>query len=194
MQTGLEQIRARRRADRRSGRRKIIVAFVVLLVLSMVYLCVIGLGYPVLSLGLVCKNLFTFFRIKLSQLHNGAYYQNREAVTALLPYYAWTVARLQSLLLMLLAGGVLALSGTVYQSAMRNPMAVPTMLGVSSGVSLAQMVLVLMYAESVYTVTTMRYVLCYGFSLGTLLLILLFARIAGGKKAAWQICSSWARW
>ncbi len=184
MQTGLKEIRALLRADKRRERRRVLLAVLLLLLLSVLYLCIMGWGYPVLSPLVVGKNLLTFFHIKLSQLHGGAYYVNRDSITVNLPYYAWCVSRLQSLLLMLLSGAVLALSGTVYQAAMRNPMAVPTMLGVSSGVSLANMILVLVYADAVYSVTTQRYLLCYGLALGSLLVILLCARLAGGKRTS----------
>lgn len=184
MQIGLDEIRAIRRTDKRSGRVKVLAALVVLLALALLYLCTQGLGYPMLTPATVFRNLTTFFHIKSSQLHQGEYYLNSMEITVSMPYYAWTVSRFQSLLLMLLSGAVLSLSGTVYQSAMRNPMAVPTMLGVSSGVSLAQMVMVLLYAESVYTVTTMRYILSYGFALGTLLIILICAKIVGRKKSS----------
>ncbi len=184
MQTGLNEIRQILRADKRRDRKRVLLAVLLLLVLSTLYMCVMGWGYPVLSPLTVGKNILTFLQIKLSQLRGGALYLNQTAVTSELTYYAWTISRLKSLLLMWLSGAILALSGTVYQAAMRNPMAVPTMLGVSSGVSLAQMILVLMYADAVYSVKTFRYVLSYGISIGSLLLILLLAKLAGGKRSS----------
>ena len=121
--------------------------------------------------GEVLRILFTDLWLRISSLWGGSAAQNRDEILSAYPYYAETVIRFKSLLLMLMAGAVLSLSGTIYQSAMQNPMAVPTMLGVSSGVSFAQMILVLLYAESAWEMRGTRYLLSYGFSFSVLLII-----------------------
>ncbi|MCC8121705.1 MAG: iron ABC transporter permease [Oscillospiraceae bacterium] len=80
------------------------------------------------------------------------------------------------------SGAELALSGAVYQSAMRNPMAVPTMLGVTSSVNMAKM-LVLFYVgiDALTGMTWQLYALSYGLSAVVLLIILAAGKLAGGK-------------
>lgn len=183
MGIGLEEIRALRRKDRQQNRRRVTLALVVLAVLSLGYLCLRGRSLAPLPPWTVFKTLWAFLKIKLSALWQGTAYENREAIQRALPYYGELVSRFRGLVLTWLAGAILALSGTVYQIAMRNPMAVPTMLGVSSGVSLAQMILVLLYGQQVYYMAQQRYIWCYGLSLGVLLVILLLGKLAGGKRA-----------
>ncbi len=183
MQTGLEQIWEIRRIERSKHRKKVVLTAAVLLLLSMLFLCMRGRGMGMMNPGEVLGILFTDLRIRISSLWDGTAAQNRDELLKSHPYYAETVIRFKSLLLMLMAGAVLSLSGTIYQSAMQNPMAVPTMLGVSSGVSFAQMVLVFLYAESAWEMRGTRYLMSYGFSFFILLIILLLGRLAGGKKA-----------
>ncbi len=184
MQIGLEQIWAIRRMERAKHRKTVLLTAAVLLILSVLFLCLRGRGMGLMNPLEVFQILLADLRVRISSLWNGAAAQNREEILGAYPYYAETIIRFKSLLLMLMAGAVLSLSGTIYQSAMQNPMAVPTMLGVSSGVSFAQMVLVILYAESAWTMRGTRYLLSYGFSFTVLLIILLLGRLAGGKKTS----------
>ena len=184
MQTGLEQIRFIRRVEKAKQRKKVLLTITILLILSLLYLCLRGREMGFMSPIEVIRILFTDLWIRISSLWGGSAALNRDEILSAHSYYSETVIRFKSLLLMLMAGAVLSLSGTIYQSAMQNPMAVPTMLGVSSGVSFAQMVLVLLYAESAWQMRGARYLFSYGFSFSVLLIILLLGRIAGGKKTS----------
>lgn len=95
-------------------------------------------------------------------------------------FWKWYHLRLRPLLFAGLAGGVLALAGTVFQAALRNPLAEPYILGVSGGASVG-----------VFGVLALQGVLgfsLYGFetgigafagALGAIVLLLSLARWAG---------------
>ena len=79
-------------------------------------------------------------------------------------------------------GGVLlALAGALYQSVFRNPIASPSMLGVSSGVQLGVLLLVLIFGTAAATMGIWRYALSYGCALGVLVLLFVLSRLVSGK-------------
>ncbi|MCD7981339.1 MAG: iron ABC transporter permease [Clostridiales bacterium] len=185
MPTGLEKIRAIRAEERKKQRKRRIFIVVVIVALATLYLCIQGRGVRMYQPLYVWRCVGAFIRYKFATIGAASSVRNQlqsEIVATLGNSYGVIIERLQNLLLMLISGAVLALSGTVYQTSMRNPMAVPTMLGVSSGVQMAQMILVILYAEDAYTMATQRYILSYGISIGVLLVILLAGKIVGGKR------------
>ncbi|MCD8134112.1 MAG: iron ABC transporter permease [Clostridiales bacterium] len=185
MQTGLEQIRAIRQAEKKKQRKRRLFVLVVVIVIAVLYLCIQGRGVRIYDPFYVGRCFVSFLRIKFLSIGASSAVKSEllaQNYAVLGNGYGVIIARLQNLLLMLLSGAVLALSGTVYQTSMRNPMAVPTMLGVSSGVQLAQMILVILYAEEAYNMATERYVLSYGISIGVLLVIMGAGKLVGGKR------------
>ena len=93
MQIGLEQIRSIRRMERAKHRKKVLLTMIVLLVLSMLYLCLRGREMGFMNPGEVLTILFTDLRIRVSSLWGGAYAQNREEILKAHPYYSETVIR-----------------------------------------------------------------------------------------------------
>lgn len=75
-------------------------------------------------------------------------------------------------LLTLLCGALLAVSGMLFQNVFKNPLAGPGMLGVSSGVSLGVVVLVMMYGTAAAAMTSMRLALCYLFGAAILAFVM----------------------
>ena len=59
--------------------------------------------------------------------------------------YYIIVNRVPITLLTIICGGILAIAGSLYQSAFRNPIASPSMLGVSSAIQFGDMLLVLFF-------------------------------------------------
>lgn len=74
----------------------------------------------------------------------------------------------------LVCAALLSISGMLYQSVFRNPIAGPSLLGVSTGTSLGIMVLVLVYGGEATVRIGERYALCYGFG-AVILAFVLFA-------------------
>ncbi|MBO4365636.1 MAG: iron chelate uptake ABC transporter family permease subunit [Eggerthellaceae bacterium] len=80
-----------------------------------------------------------------------------------------------------LGGMLLALAGSLYQTVFRNPIASPSMLGVSSGIQLGVLLLVLLFGSAATTLGGLRYCLCYGCALGVLALLFATSRLISGK-------------
>ncbi len=58
-------------------------------------------------------------------------------------------------------GALLAISGSLYQQVFRNPIAAPTMLGVSNGVSIGVLILILQFGGAAAFMTGTRYLYCF---------------------------------
>ncbi len=101
-------------------------------------------------------------------------------------YYGAT-ARLKLTLMSFIAGGALAVSGAIFQTVYQNPMASPNIIGASAGVRLGNVLVVALYSTEAATKIYLRYEYCYGFTAICLGLILLFGKIAGGKKSDYSI-------
>jgi len=182
----LDRIRVIRAMEKRKKRKRVLIAVAVLVTAAFLYMCIEGREGSHYQPVYVARCLAAFIRYRVQCLWaDGAVQDQLQAQlqAAFGNDWAAVVSRLKSVLLIGISGAVLALSGTVYQTSMRNPMAVPTMLGVSSGVQLAQMVLILLYAEQAYYMPVQRYALSYGISIGVLLAILGAARIVGRDRA-----------
>lgn len=132
----------------------------------------------------VAENLILWARLSWARLFQLPLYLERAALIEMHPYYFMTVARFKNTVLTFVAGAILALAGAVYQGVFRNPMAAPTMLGVTGGVNLGLLILVLTYSAEVYFMTTQRYIYCYGLALAMLLLVLLMGKIIGRNRPA----------
>lgn len=87
----------------------------------------------------------------------------------------------------LVCGALLAVSGMLYQNVFKNPIAGPSMLGVSSGVSLGVMVLVIMYGATATAMVQQRYVLCYAFGAAILVFVIAAGRKLSGKGRPFDI-------
>lgn len=86
--------------------------------------------------------------------------------------------RLPRVLLVVLCGGALALSGTVYQSIFRNPLVSPDVLGVSSGCGVGAVIAILLMSKSPVSLQL------YAFMAGIMavLLALYMAKLVPGNK------------
>lgn len=184
MQIGLDQIRQLRRQDRQKLNRRICTMVLIALLLFAVMCCMrtttVGFVSPVTA----AKNLYAMVRLTMAKVFHWSIYANRSEIILSHPYYYETVGMFRSSLLVLVMGAVLAMAGGVYQCVFRNPIATPTMLGVSSSVDIVNLVLIVMYSSSVYQMTQLRYFLCYAAALASLILIYLIARVMGGKKSS----------
>lgn len=163
--------------NKRSMRRKCVVFGIALLALFLASLCVSAEYYArfyspvdVLQCALHLPKLAFLFLAD-----QGSYTIEHQAVVIALPMYDDFVARLMADIKFIFAGALLAVSGMLYQSAFRNPIAAPSMLGVSNGVSLALVVLVLQYGAAALSMIGQYYV--YSFIGGALILALV---VAGG--------------
>ena len=78
-------------------------------------------------------------------------------------------------------GAMLAVSGMLFQNTFKNPIASPSLLGVSNGVQLGLLVLIAQFGLSAKSMITERFIYCYVGGIIVLLLVLGLGRLIGGK-------------
>ena len=81
-----------------------------------------------------------------------------------------------------ICGGAIAIGGATYQVIFKNPMAAPTMLGVSSGISLGLLLLVFQYSINAYSMVKERFIYCFGLSCVILIIVMAAGRFAGKNR------------
>lgn len=172
-----EQTSALMEDDRRSMRKKYLVSGGILAVVVIFSLCIsstmIGTFHTPWE---VIKSIGAWFKLQYIQLFQSSLYVNAyREVNASMPYYADCMLQVWLVFKYLACGALLALSGMLYQNTFRNPIAAPSMLGVSNGISFALLILVLQYGY-----TAMRYMgLYYLYSIIGGLLVLLVVMVGG---------------
>ena len=82
---------------------------------------------------------------------------------------------------------LLAVAGMLYQNVFKNPIAGPGMLGVSSGVSIGMMLMVVLYSSAAASMIAQRYVFCYGFGAAILMFVIIAGKKLSGKGRPFDI-------
>lgn len=183
-QISLRQALDLRESDRRSTRRMALVMGVALLVVAAFSLCVsvntTGLLYSPVT---VAQALAERLRLFVGQVLGLSYYDVLSAVRAneAIPGYADIAARFDITMVTLVCGGLLSLSGMMYQNVFRNPIAAPSMLGVSAGVRLGTIVLCIVYGVNAAYMEGMRYVFCYIGGIVIILMVIGFSKLLAGR-------------
>ncbi|MCC8123333.1 MAG: iron ABC transporter permease [Oscillospiraceae bacterium] len=177
MATGLNAAHTQKRVDPGRRVRFRLLWAIVFVATCLVVLCMHPNQIAFMPLGQVLQNIVLFLRVSFANLF-GQTAPRVEGVAL----YAECSIRFRDTILVLLAGAAVSVSGAVFQNAMRNPMAGPTMLGVSSGVSLAQVVLVVQYSASVYAMSATRFIYCYAFAGLVLLIVFGLGKLIGSGK------------
>lgn len=131
-------------------------------------------------------NLFIPFRLSLSELFGTPYSFDRKEILAGLidSDYLGSLIRLKRTVLYCFAGMALALSGAIFQTIYKNPMASPNIIGATVGVNLGNVLVVTMLASGGLAVSILtRYKYCYILTAVIMCFVLLLGKLAGGKKA-----------
>ena len=182
MPAGREGYKQRIARDKRERRRKLILAVCVVSTLFCFTLC-----FRTTKLGFIppkeeVLNLYTMFRLWISDVFHTSYSLDKAERIAERPYYLETVGRFTSTVLTVVAGGVLSISGAVYQSIFHNPLAVPSMLGVSGAVNVGLLILVLLYSDRALSMAARGEVITVIVTFLVLGAVILYGRFLGGKK------------
>lgn len=117
------------------------------------------------------------------------WYQKDAAIAAVggsVSYYG-ALAQLRLILMTFIAGAAVSVSGAIFQTAYRNPMASPNIIGASAGVGLGNVVVVMLFSSACFDHILLRYEYCYGFTAICVILVLLLGRIAGLKRENYSI-------
>lgn len=122
----------------------------------------------VLVIVVIVSLLIGRYNIKPLEIINTIFYGNTDSMEFNL---IWNI-RFPRVILVLVCGGALALSGMVYQSIFQNPIVSPDVLGVSSGASLgAAIAIVFLVASQVYI-----QIMAFIFGIGAVLFSLILSK------------------
>lgn len=153
-----------------------------LLVVLLFFSLCISVDYDeVISPLEVLQCIGLFFQIQFNNLFTTQTPLNTTEVMAIQPNYYQVRTRFSITLLTAISGMLLSVSGMLYQNVFRNAIAAPTMLGVTSGVNLGVLILVILFGSAAINATGWRYLLCYACCIVILLLVLLGGKAVGGK-------------
>lgn len=131
------------------------------------------------------KNIWAMIQVAFFSVFDSGF--NPDTITDSLPFYSQTVARIKMSLISLFAGVAICFAGATYQTVFKNPIASPNMLGVSTGVSLGNMLFIVAFQASAYNNLEYRYLYCYGLTAVLLGLIMLAGKISGKKMGGFSV-------
>ena len=171
------------REDKRLMRRKYIafgaVLFVAFVFSSCTSFTLTGTFYTPLQ---VIESIGGWLRVVYTGIaHPDFYVSVLREVMAALPYYSDCINSLWLSMRFVICGAMLALSGMLYQNTFRNPIAAPSILGVSNGINLALIVLVLQFGYSAVNYSDLYYIYSLVGGLLVLVLVMLGGKWISGK-------------
>lgn len=176
-------IEANLEEDRRLLRRKILIVGGVLLLVSLFSLCISESYYFTLNAPTdVAACIGSWFYLTFVRITNYAQFaQAQNEVVQRLPMYFDVLAEVLLVAKYLACGAMLAISGMLYQNVFRNPIAAPSMLGVTNGINLALLILVLQLGVAARTRLGMYYLYAYIGGAVILALVIFGGRMMSGK-------------
>lgn len=127
-------------------------------------------------------SIISWFRIHLGHLVDSEAWRHKEELIAQMPYYGGVIERIRLSAMTFGCGMLMALSGSIFQTVFRNPMAAPTMLGVNTGVNVGVLILVLQYGLYAEAHLSEKYLYCYIGAGVMLTLVLVLGKLSSGKK------------
>lgn len=170
----------KRRLRIRHPVRLLVIILVVLVIFS---LCIDGLFIVRMHTPLEAfKSIILWIRLGFANLTDGELLRHQDEIVAAMPYFGGVIAQVKTMGIIFISGMLMALSGSIFQMVFRNPMAAPTMLGVSTGVNCGVLLLVIQFGTYAYSMTQRKYLYCYIGAAIILTLVLLLGRISSGKK------------
>lgn len=154
-----------------------------LMILTFLFAMCVRTGRPeLLPPQIVFHNLSLWIRLYAAERLHLPLALQRTALISSSPFYLETVARFRILAMTMICGAVIAMGGMVFQILFHNPMAAPSMLGVSSGVNLGLILLVVRYTTEAYAMTKERLEYCLVGAFGMLVLVMAAGRFAGKNR------------
>lgn len=105
-----------------------------------------------------------------------------EMLQDLIHFTPGAAARLKITMVSLAAGAGLCIAGAIFQTAYRNPLASPNIIGATAGVNLGNVLVVLLCSVQAYDNIFLRYRYCYGFTVLCMGITLFLGWIAGDRR------------
>ena len=173
-----EEVRA---GGNRHSKTFIILLLVVAAVVAL-SLCVDGYLAQLHSPLKVIRSIGLWFRLTFGKIFHTSDALNYYDLTAQMPWYGGVIERGRLIIMMFICGALMALSGSIFQTVFHNPMAAPTMLGVSAGVNVGITILVLQFEFAAVNMMLYKYIYCYIGATVMLVIVLLIGKIASGRR------------
>lgn len=131
------------------------------------------------------KSYVLALRLLFARVTGGALFEQKTAAIEALGsiVYYGALARLRITLVAFVSGAALSIAGAIFQTAYRNPMASPNMIGAAAGVDLGNVLVVTLCSAQAYENILLRYRYCYGLTAVCMGLVFLLGRLGGrGRK------------
>lgn len=181
MRIGLDKVDELRKTDRRSTARKTLALLLITVAVFLVFLNMSPGQQKFLSPLQTLNNFRLWFELSWANLTD----KPTAAIYSQFPdeiyYYQVTFIQLKRILITCACGMLLTLSGMIYQCVFRNPMAAPTMLGVTNGVNIAMLYLVVTYGAAVTYMPLTKYKYCYIGAAVMLTAVMALGKLSSGR-------------
>jgi len=182
MQIGLSEIKNIITRDGLPYKRKMKILALVLVIVILFSLCLETIQHGIISPAKVVENYKLWIEYNLSKMFGWPLYHIKEDILANGTVYYDVISRLKITAITFVCGIMLAMSGSIFQSVFRNPMAAPTMLGVSTGVNIGILILVLQFGGFALNMPFEKYIYCYIGAAAMLMLVLAVGKMSSGKN------------
>lgn len=193
-ETSLVEVRREVRASNRRNLKVALVLVAATLVVIAFSLCLPFYGVDASTTGEVydprgvADCWWTCVYLNVGPLFDGTINTHADEIMAALQArwpnitYSLVIDRGAATLAIIACGCLLAVSGMLFQTAFRNPIATPSMLGVSDGVTLGIIIYVLLGNLSMSSDPGLYMGLVYGCGVLTLVVVLLLSRVISGGR------------
>lgn len=188
MQLTKTQMRESWNRDRRAARRRYALVGLAALAAFLLCLCFRYNAYFYEEKFVLLDNLkgcALALRLLFARITDGALFQQRDAVIEAfgsIAYYG-ALARLRITLVAFVSGAALAIAGAIFQTAYRNPMASPNLIGATAGVELGNVLVVTLCSAQAYENILLRYQYCYGLTILCVGLVFLLGKLGAGRRS-----------
>ncbi len=121
----------------------------------------------------VIRSIGWWFNLTFTSIFNPEMYGSlhREAIASV-PYYDECIQQIWIVAEYVIAGAILAVSGMLFQNTFRNPIAAPSMLGISNGINFALFILVMQFGYEAMQHMDLYYIYSAIGGLGVLILVI----------------------
>lgn len=182
MQTGRKDTRTLLRSEQMEYRKRVWITAAVMAVIILASLCLKTEKHGFVAPHEVFINYWTWIKLSIGKVSGWTVTLKQSEILAGLPSYIDSVNRFKITVISFVCGVMLAMAGALFQGVFRNPIAAPTMLGVSTGVNLGILILVVQYGGMALYMPFQKYVYCCACAAGVLILLMIMAKISSGRQ------------
>ncbi len=177
------------KADRKVYRLKIAVMACIAVALTLVSMCFSltgsGSGYVSFYNPIdVASNLWNWSLWQLSNIFGLGLFDEKTSLVDVAPLYAQVVQRAGITLATVASGALLACAGMLYQVVFRNPIASPSLLGVTHGVQVGLLFVFATYGAISFDMHSQRFVYGYTAGIVTLAAVFVLSKLITKRKTS----------